>query len=380
MIDQFDFQNCLIDEGVEFIAGVPDTLLNEFCMHVHKNWPENKHIIAANEGNAVALAAGYHLTTGSVPLVYMQNSGMGNTLNPLLSLTNKEVYSIPMILLIGWRGDPDVTDHAQHKKQGEVTPVLLKAIDIPYKILENDDKQPFEATQWAINEAKRTHATVALIVKKGVFEKGEKEDLSKLESDYPLYREDVIELLLEHLPKDTVFVASTGRATRELYYLREKRGESHGNDFLNIGAMGHTSSIAAGMALSQKNRLIVCLDGDASIIMHMGALAVNGQLEAPNFLHVALNNGVHESVGGQPSAGFTIDLTKIAHYSGYETVEKPVKNKSGILESIEQLLGKKRPAFLETHIKMGMKSKLPPLDIEPKYLAEKFQLVRTNRK
>lgn len=372
MIDQLDFQKCLIDEGVEFITGVPDTLLNEFCLSVHQNWPPNKHVIAANEGNAIGLAAGYHLSNGSIPLVYMQNSGMGNSLNPLLSLTNKEVYSIPMVLLIGWRGDSDVNDHAQHIKQGELTPVLLKALDIPYRILESDENQPFEVTRWAIREAKKGNTPVALIAKKGVFERGEKEDLSKLDSENPMYREDVIEHLLDHLPEDTLYVASTGRATRELYYLREKRGEWHGNDFLNIGAMGHTSSIAAGMAISQTDRLVVCIDGDAAAIMHMGALAIHGQLKLPNFLHVVMNNGVHESVGGQPSVGFSVNLTQIAQHAGYETVKNPVKSKPELLKNVDELIQKGGPAFIDVHIRKGMRSKLPPLDIIPQDLKKEI--------
>ena len=365
MINQIAFQNCLKNSGVEFITGVPDTLLNEFCLSIEENWPKNKHIIAANEGNAAALASGYHLSTGSIPLVYMQNSGMGNTLNPLLSLSNKDVYGIPMVLLIGWRGDPNEKDHLQHKKQGELTPVLLDALDIPYKILEDNEEDVLAATKWAVSQAKLSNSPVGLIARKNVFEKGQKADLSKEESKFELFREDVIENLLNGLPKDTIFVASTGRATRELYFLRKHRGESHENDFLNIGAMGHSSSIAAGIALSQKERLVVCLDGDCAAIMHMGAFAIQGNLEVPNLLHVVMNNGIHESVGGQESVGFQIDLTQIAESSGYSTIEKPVQTASALKDATTLLLKKKRPSFIEVHIKKGMRSKLPPLDIIP---------------
>ena len=195
MIDQIKFQQQLKQAGVEFITGVPDTLLNEFCLSIEENWSKEKHIIAANEGNAIALASGYHLSTGTVPLIYMQNSGMGNTLNPLLSLSNKEVYSIPMILLIGWRGDPSVKDHAQHKKQGELTPVLLDDLDTPYKILMDDEEAVLEASQWAVDTAKEINTPVALIAKKNVLEKGSKLDLSQLPSEYEMFREDVIENL-----------------------------------------------------------------------------------------------------------------------------------------------------------------------------------------
>lgn len=368
MIDQIKFQQQLKQSGVEFITGVPDTLLNEFCLSIEENWSKEKHIIAANEGNAIALASGYHLSTGTVPLIYMQNSGMGNTLNPLLSLSNKEVYSIPMILLIGWRGDPSVKDHAQHKKQGELTPVLLDDLDIPYKILMDDEEAVLEASQWAVDTAKEINTPVALIAKKNVLEKGSKLDLSQLPSEYEMFREDVIENLLNHLPKDTIYVAATGRATRELYYLRKHRNESNENDFLNIGAMGHTSSIALGIAIAQKDRYVVCLDGDASAIMHLGALAIQGNQDVSNLLHVVMNNGVHESVGGQASVGFNIDLTSIAKHSGYNTVEQAAANSSEFLNAVDQLSQANKPAFVEVKIRKGMRSKLPPLNIVPKEL------------
>jgi len=368
MIDQIKFQQQLKQAGVEFITGVPDTLLNEFCLSIEENWSKEKHIIAANEGNAIALASGYHLSTGTVPLIYMQNSGMGNTLNPLLSLSNKEVYSIPMILLIGWRGDPSVKDHAQHKKQGELTPVLLDDLDIPYKILMDDEEAVLEASQWAVDTAKEINTPVALIAKKNVLEKGSKLDLSQLPSEYEMFREDVIENLLNHLPKDTIYVAATGRATRELYYLRKHRNESNENDFLNIGAMGHTSSIALGIAIAQKDRYVVCLDGDASAIPHLGAFAIQGNQDVSNLLHVVMNNGVHESVGGQASVGFNIDLTSIAKHSGYNTVEQAAANSSEFLNAVDQLSQANKPAFVEVKIRKGMRSKLPPLNIVPKEL------------
>ena len=277
-----------------------------------------------------------------------------------------------MVLLIGWRGDPDLEDHAQHAKQGILTPVILDDLDIPYRILQDDENQCMEATKWAINEAKLKNSPVALIAKKGVLEKGDKEDLSKLNSKFSLFREDVIELLLNHLPKDTIFVASTGRATRELYYLRKKRGDSHANDFLNIGAMGHTSSIAVGMALRQTDRLVVCLDGDAAAIMHMGSLAITGQLHLPNFIHVVMNNGVHESVGGQPSVGLDVNFTKIAAYSGYKTIDFPATTEQELINAIDKLLEKCGPAFLDVSIRKGMRSKLPPLEIIPEELKKEL--------
>ena len=371
MIDQEKFVKYLQNNGIEFITGVPDTLLNDFCLFIENQWPKDKHIIAANEGNAVAIAAGYHLATGSIPLVYMQNSGLGNTVNPLLSLTHKEVYSIPMILLIGWRGQPGIKDHAQHKKQGELTPVLLSSMDIPYKIIEDNLEYAINAVSWALNTAKNMKSPVALLATKGVFAKVSKEDF-KEKSIYPLSREQAIECILKSVPPDTIFVASTGRITRELYALRDLHGTGHQMDFLNVGAMGHASSIATGIAIANKNKLVVCLDGDAAAIMHLGALTTSGTLGLSNFLHVVLNNGVHESVGGQETAGFKVNLTQIAKYSGYTTTETWVSTKTEIENQIRNLLLVPAPSFLEIKIKKGIRKNLPPLSLNHQYFKDIF--------
>lgn len=361
MIDQKEFVEYLRNEGVEFITGVPDTLLNDFCLYVEKYWPKKQHVIAANEGNAVAIAVGYHLATGSVPLVYMQNSGLGNTVNPLLSLTHRDVYGIPLILLVGWRGEPDGKDHAQHNKQGEVTPVLLEAMDIPYKILTNNLEESFAAIRWATTTAKQTNNPVALLAGKGILEKGEKENPN--DGSTKLSREEAIRCIIDSVPKNSIFVATTGRATRELHASRDMFGESHNTDFLNVGAMGHTSSIAIGIALAKKDRLVVCLDGDSAAIMHLGALTTTGKTQPSNFLHVILNNGVHESVGGQPSAGYLINFTAIAENSGYITPGQAVEKKQDIMDSVKHLITERKPAFIDIHIKQGIRSNLPPLKI-----------------
>lgn len=368
MINQINFLKQLKDLGIEFISGVPDTLLNEFCLTLEQNWPKHKHIIAANEGNSIALACGYHLSTGTIPLVYMQNSGIGNTINPILSLADRKVYSIPMILLIGWRGDPETKDHAQHISQGKLTPKLMDDMEIPYKILSDNESVVTESIKWAYIMANKLRSPVALIAKKNVFENGNKSDLSLLTSNLNLFREDVIEILLDTLPKDTIYVAATGRATRELFFLRETRKETHLNDFLNVGAMGHTSSIALGIAIAEKNRTVVCLDGDASTIMHLGALAVLGNYPASNLIHISMNNGVHESVGGQESVGLKINLTKIAKYNGYKTFENALTKKDEIVKVLTKLKQNSSPTFIEVRIRKGMRSKLPPLNIIPKNL------------
>ncbi len=359
MIDIASFSNKLHDSGIEFITGVPDTLLNDFCLHIEDSWSKDRHVIAANEGNAIGLAAGYHLATGTIPLVYMQNSGIGNTVNPLLSLTHGQVYCMPMILLIGWRGERGSNDHAQHKKQGEVTPLLLETMDVPYKVVPDNTEEALSILKWALEVAITSNSPVALLATKGVFEKGEKAGFNS-ENEQLLSREEAINVVLDSIPENSIVVASTGRATRELYELRNIRKESHENDFLNVGAMGHTSSIALGIAMATE-REVVCLEGDSSAIMHLGSFSTTGLMKPSNFLHIVLNNGVHESVGGQKSAGFNVDLTEIAKHCGYVTIEKSVKTIEEINTAIKTFNDSDGPAFMEIIIRKGIRKDMPPL-------------------
>ena len=363
MIDLEKFHECLQQAGIDFMTGVPDTLLNDFCLYAEKKLPRERNVIAANEGNAVALAAGYHLATGNIPLVYMQNSGLGNTVNPLLSLTQQDVYAIPMVLLIGWRGEPGIKDHAQHKKQGEITPALLESMDIPCRVLNDDTKNAFRSAEWAVQTAQKISGPTALLVRKGVLAKKKKEIGDFPDNQYSMRRENAIECVLQSIPEDSICIATTGRATRELYDLRSISGAPHNLDFLNVGAMGHASSIATGIALAEKNRLVVCFDGDAAAIMHLGSMTTAGNLKLSNFLHVVLNNGAHESVGGQPSAGFKVDLTTMADGAGYKTVGKAVETEQTLHSAVNRLLPIEGPAFIDVHIRKGVRSDLPPLKI-----------------
>ena len=379
MIDQKKFHDCLKNAGVQFMTGVPDTLLNDFCLYAQANLPPDRHVIAANEGNAVALAAGYHLATGTVPLVYMQNSGIGNTVNPLLSLADKNVYSIPMVLVIGWRGDPAVKDHPQHQKQGEATPALLECMGIPFRVLTDDFDDAPASAEWAVRTARETNSPTALIAKKGVLAKPEKDMLESTGCEYPMSREEAIACVLKCVPKNSLFVATTGRAARELHALRDLNGEEHGQDFLNVGAMGHASSIATGIALAAKDRLVVCLDGDAALIMHMGSLTTAGMLGLPNFLHVVLNNGAHESVGGQPSAGFKANLTAIAGNAGYKTIGKAVETEQDLGQAVKTLLSAGGPALIEVRIRKGIRKDLRPLKVDFSKLKPLFMNSATSR-
>ena len=350
---------------VEFITGVPDTLLNDFCLGLSENWDSTKHVLAANEGNSIALAAGYHLSTGTVPLVYMQNSGMGNAMNPLISLTDETVYSIPMVMLIGWRGEPGSGDWPQHARQGELSPVLLDSLNIPYKILDNNEDETIENLEWAVKEAKESNAPTALLVRKGVLAKKEKAGFDDTKQSYSLSREDAIRHILNNAPSNAIFVASTGRITRELHAIREELGGNHEQDFLNVGAMGHTLSIATGIAAGNPNKEVICLDGDSAAIMHLGSLPVSASHCLTNLTHIVLNNGAHESVGGQQSVGHRIDFTLIAKASGYKTQGSFFETEDEISKFMTDISCSEGPHFLEVRIKKGMRQDMPILRMVP---------------
>jgi phosphonopyruvate decarboxylase len=342
-------------EGIDFFTGVPDSLLKDFCAYVTDNAPERDHVIAANEGNAVALASGHYMATGRPALVYMQNSGFGNAINPLLSLADAEVYSLPMLLMIGWRGEPGVKDEPQHMKQGRIMGALLDAMEIPYVELAPDTPDAGAAIAKACGLMRETHAPVALLVRKSTFEKYKlRKDVA---TDYPMNREDAVKCLVDLLDAEDIIVSTTGKTSRELYEYREARGEGHGNDFLTVGSMGHTASIAMGVAQGQPNRRVICLDGDGSAIMHMGALAILGQSGLANLVHVIINNGAHDSVGGQPTVGFATDLAAIAQGCGYTKVQM-VSREADIAPALGALSGIDGPGLLEIRVRKGARADL----------------------
>lgn len=359
MLDQTKVFEVLAQHGIGFFTGVPDSYLNGFCNYALSRCG-TRNVIAANEGNAVGIAAGHYFATREVPLVYMQNSGLGNCVNPLASLVDKDVYAVPMLLLIGWRGQGNSEpNHPQHRLQGEITPKLLEILHIPYAILEDDDRQFAAVIEKAAAYCKENRAPYGLIAPKGVMADPDKPN--NVDDSYPMSREEAIEIILDHMPADTVYAATTGRATRELFFLREKRGETKARDFLNVGSMGHASSVSLGIALAQPDRPVVCLDGDSAAIMHLGALTMVSKVQAPHFLHVVLNNGAHESVGGQPSAGHLLDFTKIAEACGYATCGKPVETREELIAALETLCGCGKAAFIDCRIHKGLSRKLPPI-------------------
>lgn len=348
--------------GISFFTGVPDSLMNDFCLFLEQNLDYDEHVIAANEGNAVAIAAGHHLSSGQLSMVYMQNSGFTNAINPLSSLVNKDMYSIPMVLLIGWRGDPRIKDHAQHFFLGSMMENLLELLNIDYQIINNGKKSSKLPLEWAAHTALKYNKPVALLVGKNVLSKTKKIENVNVNIDY-LSRYESMEVILDKFSQDSKFVATTGRTSRELYHLRIDRDESHTNDILNVGAMGHASSIAIGIANANKKHNVICLDGDGALIMHLGALSTEGKLGLDNYFHIVLNNQSHESVGGQATASKFIDLTSIAKNSGLRTVDYEVSSSEAIIQAIQELAQKKGPKFLEVKIRQGISENLPPLEI-----------------
>ncbi len=355
MISVDKFYDTLRHSGVSMFTGVPDSLLKNLCAYITDNSDSAHNIIAANEGSAVGIAVGHYLATGEVPVVYMQNSGIGNAVNPLMSLADEKVYSIPVLLIIGWRGEPGVHDEPQHVKQGEVTLPLLDAMQIPYIILPDEDSAALNAVQMAINDCKKLSKPHAIVIRKNTF--GKYKLQKKVINDYPVSREEVLTQLVKAMDSDSMIVSTTGKLSRELFELRETLGQGHGNDFLTVGSMGHSSSIALGIALEKPDRKVFCFDGDGAFLMHMGALSNIGVLAPKNLTHVVFNNGAHESVGGQPTLGFGIDICAVARACGYKDAitVSTTEEFEALSDRINSLEG---PVLIELRVKIDSRDNL----------------------
>ncbi|MFC1743192.1 phosphonopyruvate decarboxylase [Candidatus Riflebacteria bacterium] len=361
-IKPLEFFKVLKDCQVDFFTGVPDSLLKDLCGCFLDIVPENRHVIAANEGNAIALACGYHLGTGRTPLVYMQNSGLGNAINPLQSLCDRDVYAIPMILLVGWRGMPGCADEPQHTKTGRTQQSLLKAMELPFEILNAAEKSWQKIVEQGIKTGQRDATPFVFLVQKGTFLPHKKN--STATKAYTLLREEALQIILSALDDSAVVVSTTGKTSREIFELRAKNGQSHNRDFLSIGSMGHCSSIAAGLALASPNKNIICIDGDAALIMHMGALAINGKLKQKNFRHILINNGAHESVGGQPTVAFELDFSSLLKANCYADYFYAADAKELKL-IIGEFLKADGPVFLEVKVRPGSRADLGRPTLSP---------------
>ncbi len=349
MITPQFFIEKLQKEGVEFYAGVPDSLLKNVCAYITDHFDERHNIIAANEGGAVALAAGYHLATGKVGCVYMQNSGEGNAVNPLASLTDREVYHIPLLLLIGWRGRPGVHDEPQHVKQGKVTTGLLNVMGINYEVLSKEEDKAAAQIDKAMRSIRETGEAYALVVEKDTFDSYTLQNVK--ESEYVMSREEAIQTVASSIPDNAVIVSTTGMISRELFEYRTAMNQGHERDFLTVGSMGHASQIALGIALQHPERKVYCFDGDGASIMHMGNMAIVGSKHPENYVHVIFNNGAHDSVGGQPTVGHEIDLVEIAHAMHYDDAVRVVTSEQ-LKEALSNVLtgGTK---LIEVRVKKG---------------------------
>jgi len=369
MIDCGFFYDALVRQGIDFFAGVPDSLLKSFSAYVTEHTDLDRHIIAANEGGAIALACGYHLATGRVGLIYMQNSGQGNAVNPLVSLADPEVYSIPMLLLIGWRGEPGKHDEPQHIKQGKITLSLLDTLGVPYKVLSDNAEEAEVCLKEIVDILKLRAGPAALVVKKGTFERYQMHKYD--DSRFQLTREEAIKKVVNNLDESDIVISTTGKTSRELYEYRDHADGNHNRDFLTVGSMGHCSQIALGIALAKPDRQVYCLDGDGSVIMHMGAMAIIGSSKPKNFKHIVFNNGCHDSVGGQPTCGFAVSFTDIAKACGYalalqaQTVEE-IDKKMQLIKSTNG------PVMLEIIVDKGARADLGRPKSSPKKNKEIF--------
>lgn len=303
--------------GSDFYTGVPDSQLKALCNYLMATYgiDQRHHIIAANEGNCTALAAGYHLATGKVPVVYMQNSGEGNIINPVASLLNDKVYAIPMVFIVGWRGEPGVHDEPQHIYQGEVTVKLLEDMDIKTFVIGKETTD--EEVNSVMTEFKKvldSGKQVAFVIRKGALAYDGKVEYK---NENTMVREDIIKHIIKVTGEDPI-ISTTGKASRELFEARVANGQSHKYDFLTVGSMGHSSSIALGVALNKPDKKIWCIDGDGAVLMHMGSMAVLGANAPKNLVHIVINNGAHETVGGMPTVASKIDVVAVAKACGYK--------------------------------------------------------------
>lgn len=358
MISPAFFIEKLRRHGIDCFAGVPDSLLKNMCAYITDYFDASHNIITANEGAAVGLAAGHYLATGQPACVYMQNSGEGNIINPLASLTDQEVYNIPLLLLIGWRGRPGVHDEPQHVKQGKVTTGLLNVMGVNYEVLSKEEDKAAKQIDKAA-KALANKEVFALVIEKDTFEDYKLQNVEV--NNLTMSREEAIQTVAAALGEKDCIVSTTGMISRELFEYRAAMNQSHERDFLTVGSMGHASQIALGIALAQSERRVWCFDGDGAAIMHMGSMAIVANKAPKNYVHVVFNNGAHDSVGGQPTVGLKIDLPAVAKAVGYKatiSVSRKEELEKELPTLNSQLLTLGGPILLEIQVRKGNRKDL----------------------
>ncbi len=344
----------LRENGIDCFAGVPDSLLKNICAYITDHCDAQHNIIAANEGAAVGIAAGHYLATGKPACVYMQNSGEGNIINPLASLTDPAVYNIPVLLLIGWRGRPGVHDEPQHVKQGKVTTGLLNVMGVNYEVLSKEEDKAEKQIAKSI-KALQNKEVFALVIEKDTFEDYKLQNVEV--NDLTMSREEAIQTVAAALGEKDCIVSTTGMISRELFEYRAGKGDGHERDFLTVGSMGHASQIALGIAMSQPERKVWCFDGDGAAIMHMGSMTIVASKEPKNYVHVVFNNGAHDSVGGQPTVGLKIDLPAVAKAVGYKATYS-VDSKESLNVILCEAKNLEGPVLIEIKVKKGNRKDL----------------------
>ncbi len=378
MIAPSAFVGAMQRQGVGLVTGVPDSLLKELCAEIQATLPAGQHCVAPSEGAAVGMAIGHYLATQQPAMVYLQNSGLGNIVNPITSLVADAIYAIPMVLVIGWRGEltdsgEQVADEPQHVVQGRITPAQLDLLDIPYRILDASS-DPDAAVDEAFARTLASSKPFALLVRKGSFAKSSAPSLPGLQAS--LSREAAIEQVLAALPDDTPVVSTTGMASREVFEIRKKRQQGHLRDFLVVGGMGHALAIATGVAQARTGQRVACIDGDGALLMHSGSLAMGARCEG--LIHVVLNNEAHDSVGGQPTVGTGLSLARIADSFGYPHACR-VSTADALAQALQAALITVEASFIEVLCKKGNRADLGRPDRSPLQNRHEFQaFLRSN--
>ena len=371
MLSCNDFFTLCNKYGFNFFSGVPDSTFKSWMSFLEKNNSHLINITTVNECEAVAICTGYHLSTGDIGVLYMQNSGLGKTVNPLTSLCDPKVYSIPLLLMIGWRGDPSKKDAYQHHKMGPMTLSLLDILEIPYEIISEDIDELEKHLKKAKEYMARNSKPFALIVRKNVFEKLEEENDDENAKNNTLSREEALKTIMKCLNGDEIIVSTTGKISRELFEYRSRMKTGYEHDFYNIGAMGCAQSIAFGIALSKKNKKVFVFDGDGSVLMQMGALATVGHHSPKNFYHIIFDNQAHDSTGGQPTCSETVCFDKVASACNYKSVQV-VNDKDSLEEAVKKMNENNAPSMLIVKVRKGARADLGRPSMPPKEHKEKF--------
>ena len=349
MIKTEEFISFLTKKKINFFCGVPDSTLNSFLNAL--SIKKKKNVIAPNEGGAVALAMGYYLKTKKIPLVYMQNLGLGNATDPLTSLCAPEVYSIPMVLLIGWRGNPHMKDEPQHLVTGKNTLNILKLFKIKTVIIRSN--KSFKSIGKIINHSQKFKKIVAIVVPPGIFSKL---SVKVKKSNLPI-RSNVIEKILRSVKKNTRIISTIGFSSREFFQVKKEKKIKNGKLFLMVGGMGHASATSLGVHLNSGKNEVICVDGDGAFLMHMGNVATAGVYAKKNFKYILFDNNAHESTGVQPTISNKINFKKIASGFGFKKVYE-LKTKKDVENKLSKIMKLTQPTFIRIVVATGTFKKL----------------------